>query len=232
MTNYVITPNPQAAVAVAGSDDQFPVRRIFCVGRNYGEHAKEMGFSEKEPPFFFTKPADAVVENNATIPYPPITSDLHHDIELVLAIGKDGANISADYAMDHIWGVGVGIDFTRRDQQIAHREKGRPWCWGKAFDNSAPMSSFQPRSALPPARQRLDSGRIWLSVNGEMRQQADLGDMIWNVRDIIAFCSQSVTLKAGDLIMTGTPAGVAAVTAGDVLTGGVEDVGNIKITLS
>jgi fumarylpyruvate hydrolase len=232
MTNYVITPNPQAAVAVAGSDDQFPVRRIFCVGRNYGEHAKEMGFSEKEPPFFFTKPADAVVENNATIPYPPITSDLHHEIELVLAIGKDGANISADNAMDHIWGVGVGIDFTRRDQQIAHREKGRPWCWGKAFDNSAPMTSLQPLSALPPARQSLDSGRIWLSVNGDTRQQADLGDMIWNVRDIIAFCSQSVTLKAGDLIMTGTPAGVAAVTAGDVLTGGVEDVGNIKITLS
>jgi len=232
MTNYVITPNPQAAVAVAGSDSQFPVRRIFCVGRNYGEHAKEMGFSEKEPPFFFTKPADAVVENNATIPYPPITSDLHHEIELVLAIGKDGANISADDAMDHIWGVGVGIDFTRRDQQIAHREKGRPWCWGKAFDNSAPMTSLQPLSALPPARRNLDSGRIWLSVNGEMRQQADLGDMIWNVRDIIAFCSQSVTLKAGDLIMTGTPAGVAAVTAGDVLTGGVEDVGDIKITLS
>ena len=232
MTNYVIAPNPQAAVAVAGSDDQFPVRRIFCVGRHYGEHAKEMGFSEKEPPFFFTKPADAVVENNTTIPYPPITSDLHHEIELVLAIGKDGANISADNAMDHIWGVGVGIDFTRRDQQIAHREKGRPWCWGKAFDNSAPMTSLQPLSALPPARQSLDSGRIWLSVNGEMRQQADLGDMIWNVRDIIAFCSQSVTLKAGDLIMTGTPAGVAAVTAGDVLTGGVEDVGNIKITLS
>ena len=191
-----------------------------------------MGFSEKEPPFFFTKPADAVVENNATIPYPPITSDLHHEIELVLAIGKDGANISADDAMDHIWGVGVGIDFTRRDQQIAHREKGRPWCWGKAFDNSAPMTSLQLLSALPPARQSLDSGRIWLSVNGEMRQRADLGDMIWNVRDIIAFCSQSVTLKAGDLIMTGTPAGVAAVTAGDVLTGGVEDVGNIKITLS
>lgn len=232
MANYVITPNPQAAVAVADSDKHFPVRRIFCVGRNYGEHAKEMGFSEKEPPFFFTKPADAVVENNATIPYPPITSDLHHEIELVLAIGKGGANISADDAMSHIWGVGVGIDFTRRDQQIAHREKGRPWCWGKAFDNSAPMTSLQPLSALPSARQSLDSGRIWLSVNGEMRQQADLADMIWNVRDIIAFCSQSVTLKAGDLIMTGTPAGVAAVTAGDVLTGGVEDVGDIKITLS
>jgi len=232
MTNYVITPNPQVAVPVAGSDSYFPVRRIFCVGRNYAEHAKEMGFSEKEPPFFFTKPADAIVENGATIPYPPITNNLHHEIEMVLAIGKDGANISADAAMAHVWGAGVGIDLTRRDQQAAHREKGRPWCWGKAFDNSAPMTGFHPLSALPPAQQGLDSGRIWLSVNGEMRQDADLKDMIWNVRDIIAFCSQSVTLKAGDLIMTGTPAGVGAVTSGDVLEGGVEGIGEIKITLS
>jgi fumarylpyruvate hydrolase len=232
MTNYVITPNPQVAVPVAGSDSYFPVRRIFCVGRNYGEHAKEMGFSDKEPPFFFTKPADAIVENGATIPYPPITNDLHHEIEMVLAIGKEGANISADAAMDHVWGAGVGIDLTRRDQQIAHRKKGRPWCWGKAFDNSAPMTSFHPLSALPHAQKGLDSGRIWLSVNGEMRQDADLSDMIWNVRDIIAFCSQSVTLKAGDLIMTGTPAGVGAVTSGDVLEGGVEGIGEIKITLS
>jgi fumarylpyruvate hydrolase len=232
MTNYVITPNPQAAVSVQGTDDLFPVRRIFCVGRNYGAHAKEMGFSEKEPPFFFTKPADAIVKSGSTIPYPPITNDFHHEIELVLAIGKDGANISADHAMDHIWGAGVGIDFTRRDQQIAHREKGRPWCWGKAFDNSAPMSVFQPLNALDAGQRNLDSGRIWLAVNGEIRQEADLGDMIWNVRDIIAFCSQSVTLKSGDLIMTGTPAGVAAVTAGDVLTGGVEGVAEIEITLS
>ena len=129
-------------------------------------------------------------------------------------------------------GLVSGLILPAVTSKIAHREKGRPWCWGKAFDNSAPMTSLQPLSALPPARRNLDSGRIWLSVNGEMRQQADLGDMIWNARDIIAFCSQSVTLKGGDLIMTGTPAGVAAVTAGDVLTGGVEDVGDIKITLS
>ncbi len=232
MSNYVIAPHPQAAVSVAGSGDQFPVRRIFCVGRNYGEHAKEMGFSEKEPPFFFTKPADAIAENGATIPYPPLTSDLHHEIEMVIAIGRDGANIPAEQAMEHIWGAGVGIDFTRRDQQIAHREKGRPWCWGKAFDNSAPMSSLQPLSALPDGQKTLDNGQIWLRVNGEMRQQADLSDMIWNVRDIIAFCSQAVTLKAGDLIMTGTPAGVGAVTAGDVLEGGVENIGEIKVTLS
>lgn len=232
MSNYVIAPHPQASVAVAGSGDQFPVRRIFCVGRNYGEHAKEMGFSEKEPPFFFTKPADAIAENGATIPYPPITNDLHHEIEMVIAIGKEGANIPAEQAMEHIWGAGVGIDFTRRDQQIAHREKGRPWCWGKAFDNSAPMTSLQPLSALPDSQKTLDNGQIWLRVNGEMRQQADLSDMIWNVRDIIAFCSQSVTLKAGDLIMTGTPAGVGAVTAGDVLEGGVENIGELKVTLS
>ena len=232
MSNYVIAPHPQASVSVAGSGDQFPVRRIFCVGRNYGEHAKEMGFSEKEPPFFFTKPADAIAENGATIPYPPITNDLHHEIEMVIAIGKEGANIPAEQAMEHIWGAGVGIDFTRRDQQIAHREKGRPWCWGKAFDNSAPMTSLQPLSALPDSQKTLDNGQIWLRVNGEMRQQADLSDMIWNVRDIIAFCSQSVTLKAGDLIMTGTPAGVGAVTAGDVLEGGVENIGELKVTLS
>ena len=232
MSNYVIAPHPQASVPVGGSGDQFPVRRIFCVGRNYGEHAKEMGFSEKEPPFFFTKPADAIAENGATIPYPPITNDLHHEIEMVIAIGKEGANIPAEQAMEHIWGAGVGIDFTRRDQQIAHREKGRPWCWGKAFDNSAPMTSLQPLSALPDSQKTLDNGQIWLRVNGEMRQQADLSDMIWNVRDIIAFCSQSVTLKAGDLIMTGTPAGVGAVTAGDVLEGGVENIGELKVTLS
>ena len=232
MSNYVIAPHPQASVPVAGSGDQFPVRRIFCVGRNYGEHAKEMGFSEKEPPFFFTKPADAIAENGATIPYPPITNDLHHEIEMVIAIGKEGANIPAEQAMEHIWGAGVGIDFTRRDQQIAHREKGRPWCWGKAFDNSAPMTSLQPLSALPDSQKTLDNGQIWLRVNGEMRQQADLSDMIWNVRDIIAFCSQSVTLKAGDLIMTGTPAGVGAVTVGDVLEGGVENIGELKVTLS
>jgi fumarylpyruvate hydrolase len=232
MSNYVIAPHPQPSVPVAGSGDQFPVRRIFCVGRNYGEHAKEMGFSEKEPPFFFTKPADAIAENGATIPYPPITNDLHHEIEMVIAIGKEGANIPAEKAMEHIWGAGVGIDFTRRDQQIAHREKGRPWCWGKAFDNSAPMTSLQPLSALPDSQKTLDNGEIWLRVNGEMRQQADLSDMIWDVRDIIAFCSQSVTLKAGDLIMTGTPAGVGAVTAGDVLEGGVENIGELKVTLS
>ena len=231
MTGYVITPNPQASAAVAGTDERFPVRRIFCVGRNYAAHAREMGFSDKEPPFFFTKPADALVETGSTIPYPPITENLHYEIELVLAICTGGANIASEDAISHIWGAGVGIDFTRRDQQIAHREKGRPWDWGKAFDNSAPLAPLIRLADLPAERQSLAEGRIWLSVNGEIKQDASLADQIWNVSDVIAFCSQSVTLKAGDLIFTGTPAGVGAVTSGDVVTGGIENIGDIAITI-
>ena len=191
-----------------------------------------MGFSDKEPPFFFTKPADALVETGVTIPYPPLTEDLHHEIELVLAVGKSGVNIPAEDAMAHIWGAGVGIDLTRRDLQIAHREKGRPWDWGKAFDNSAPLSPLIPLKNLPEAQAEFANGRIWLSVNGEVRQDADLSELIWSVKDIIAFCSQSVRLQAGDLIFTGTPAGVAAVGPGDSLSGGVEGVAEIQISLS
>ena len=231
MTDYVISPYPRASAAVMSSKQRFPVRRIFCVGRNYGAHAREMGFSDKEPPFFFTKPADALVETGATIPYPPLTEDLHHEIELVLAVGKSGANIAAEDAMMHIWGAGVGIDFTRRDLQIAHREKGRPWDWGKAFDHSAPLSPLIPLADIPKAQAEFNTGRIWLSVNGELRQDADLSELIWSVKDIIAFCSQSVRLQAGDLIFTGTPAGVSAVGPGDSLSGGVEGIGEIQITL-
>ena len=232
MTDYVIPPYPRASAAVMSSNQRFPVRRIFCVGRNYGAHAREMGFSDKEPPFFFTKPADALVETGVTIPYPPLTEDLHHEIELVLAVGKSGANIDAKDAMMHVWGAGVGIDFTRRDLQIAHREKGRPWDWGKAFDNSAPISPLIPLADIPNAQAEFTTGRIWLSVNGELRQDADLSELIWSVKDIIAFCSQSVSLQAGDLIFTGTPAGVSAVGPGDSLSGGVDGVGEIQITLS
>lgn len=232
MTDYIIPPHPRASAAVMSSDQRFPVRRIFCVGRNYGAHAREMGFSDKEPPFFFTKPADALVETASTIPYPPLTEDLHHEIELVLAVGKSGANIAAENAMAHIWGAGVGIDFTRRDLQIAHREKGRPWDWGKAFDNSAPLSPLVPLSDLPEELADFTKGRIWLSVNGKTRQDADLSELIWSVKEIIAFCSQSVCLQAGDLIFTGTPAGVAAVEPGDNLSGGVDGVGKIQIALS
>ena len=232
MSEYIIPPYPRASAAVMSSEQRFPVRRIFCVGRNYGAHAREMGFSDKEPPFFFTKPADALVETGVTIPYPPLTEDLHHEIELVLAVGKSGVNIPAEDAMAHIWGAGVGIDLTRRDLQIAHREKGRPWDWGKAFDNSAPLSPLIPLKNLPEAQAELANGRIWLSVNGEVRQDADLSELIWSVKDIIAFCSQSVRIQAGDLIFTGTPAGVAAVGPGDNLSGGVEGVGEIQISLS
>ena len=232
MTDYIFTPHPRASASVLSSEQRFPVRRIFCVGRNYRAHAREMGFSDKEPPFFFTKPADALVETGSTIPYPPLTADLHHEIELVLAVGKSGVNIAPEDAMSHIWGAGVGIDFTRRDLQIAHREKGRPWDWGKAFDNSAPLSPLIPLENLPGAKAEFAHGRIWLSVNGEIRQDADLSELIWPVRDIIAFCSQSVLLQAGDLIFTGTPAGVSAVGPGDSLSGGVEGVGEIQISLS
>ena len=232
MTDYIIPPYPRASASVVASDKRFPVRRIFCVGRNYGAHAREMGFSDKEPPFFFTKPADALVESGSAIPYPPLTKDLHHEIELVLAVGKGGANIPAEEALSHIWGAAVGIDFTRRDLQIAHREKGRPWDWGKAFDNSAPMSALVPLADIPAAQAEFATGRIWLSVNGETRQDACLSELIWSVGDIIAFCSQSVRLQAGDLIFTGTPAGVAAVGPGDQLSGGVEGIGEISVSLT
>ena len=231
MPQYVISPQPQPAVSVAGSDALFPVRRIFCVGRNYAAHAREMGFSDAEAPFFFMKPADSLVSNGETIPYPTLTKNLQHEIELVLAIGKDGNAIAPEVAFDHIYGVGVGIDLTRRDIQIAHREKGRPWDWGKGFDHSAPISAITPMAALPEERQSLDQGRIWLAVNGEIRQDGDLSEHIWGVRQIIAFCSDSVRLKAGDLIFTGTPSGVSAIEAGDVITGGIDGIGEISVTI-
>ncbi|MEX0310533.1 MAG: fumarylacetoacetate hydrolase family protein [Tateyamaria sp.] len=225
---FVISPPPQASVAVSGSDDRFPVRRIFCVGRNYAEHAREMGKDpDREPPFFFTKPADAVVDSPCTVPYPPLTEDLHHEIELVIAIGTGGANIAPDAVMDHIWGAGVGIDLTRRDLQAEAKKMGRPWDWSKAFDHSAPMSPLTPLSELTS----LETGRIWLAVNGTVRQDADIADLIWPVRDHVAYLSQAVTLVAGDLIMTGTPAGVGAVQTGDVMTGGVDGIGEIEVTV-
>ena len=232
MSEYIFSPQPQASAAIHGDERRFPVRRIFCVGRNYAAHAREMGFDDREPPFFFTKPADALVETGSHIPYPPITSNFHYEIELVLGIGKDGADIEPDQAMDYIWGAGVGIDFTRRDQQIAHREKGRPWDWGKAFDNSAPLAPMRAMKDIPAAQKELSEGRIWLSVNDEIKQDACLSELTWNVAEIIAFCSQSVTLRRGDLIFTGTPSGVGAVVAGDVIKGGIEGLGEIEITLT
>ncbi|WP_299048959.1 fumarylacetoacetate hydrolase family protein [uncultured Tateyamaria sp.] len=225
---FVIPQPPQATVAVAGTPDRFPVRRIFCVGRNYAAHAREMGKDpDREAPFFFTKPGDAVVDSPCTVPYPPLTQDLHHEIELVIAIGRGGADIAPDAVMDHVWGAGVGIDLTRRDLQAEAKKMGRPWDWAKAFDLSAPMSPLVPLADVPS----VDHGRIWLAVNGTVRQDADIADLIWPVRDHVAYLSQAMTLAPGDLIMTGTPAGVGAVVPGDVMTGGIDGIGKIEVTV-
>jgi len=228
--SFVFQPAPTVAVPVLGGG-QFPVHRIYCVGRNYVEHAQEMGFTGREPPFFFLKPADAVVAVpegvTGTIDYPSLTGNLHREIELVVAIGKGGRDIPEDKALEHIWGYGVGIDLTRRDRQGEAKDAGRPWEWGKGFDRSAPMAPLHPVSAVG----HIAKGRIWLAVNGKVRQDQDVADLIWSVPEIIAICSRSMALQPGDVIMTGTPAGVGAIVAGDVVTGGVAGLGEITLTL-
>jgi len=229
VTEYVFQPPEPASVAIAGSPVRFPVRRIFCVGRNYAAHTIEMGGDpEREAPFFFTKPADAVVDSGATIAYPPLTSDVHHEIELVVAIGKAGFDIAEDKTFDHVWGYGVGIDLTRRDLQGEAKKAGRPWDWGKAFDNSAPCGPLHEKVGTDHPQ----AGRIWLAVNGELRQDADLSDLVWNVAEIVSICSRSIALRPGDLIYTGTPAGVGPVARGDTITGGIEGLGEIELRLS
>lgn len=212
---------------VAESQKAFPVGRIYCVGRNYAEHAREMGHDpDREPPFFFMKPANAVVQNGATIAYPQVTKDLHHEIEMVVAIGKGGANIPLEQALDHVFAYGVGLDMTRRDIQGEAKKMGRPWEMGKAFDNSAPCSALKPVTMVGhPAK-----GAIWLKVNGEVRQKGDLADLIWTVPETIAYLSQLVTLRPGDLIMSGTPAGVGPVQRGDKLEGHVDGLGDLTVT--
>ena len=228
MTEFVIQPAPQASVAVAGSQARFPIRRVFCVGRNYAAHAREMGKDpDREPPFFFTKPADAVVPAEGTVAYPPLTENLHHEIELVVAIGKGGANVTPAQALDLVWGYAVGVDLTRRDLQDVAKKMSRPWDWSKAFDASGPCGPLHPVSAVGhPAK-----GAIWLKVNGEIRQQGDLDELIWPVADVIAYISESMTLAPGDVIFTGTPAGVGALNPGDVVTGGVDGLGEIAFTV-
>lgn len=226
--NYVISPAPQASVAVHKSEDRFPVRRIFCVGRNYAAHVREMGNDERDPPFYFTKPADAVVESGSEIPYAVETSDLHHEIELVLAIGKGGANISVENSLDHLWGVAVGIDMTRRDLQAQAKKAGRPWDMAKGFDQSAPMGSLVPVADVVS----LTEGRIWLSVDDEIRQDADLAEMIWPVRDCISHLSGLVELAPGDLIMTGTPAGVGPVLTGQEIKGGIDGLPDVSVRIT
>jgi len=228
MSEFVIAPAQTPSLAVAGTSSRFPVSRVFCVGRNYSEHAREMGHDpDRDPPFLFMKPADAVVPAEGTIAFPPQTQDFHHEVELVVAIGKGGVDIDPEHALDHVWGYGVGLDLTRRDLQGQAKKLGRPWEWGKSFDESAPSTALIPASTLGHP----DKGLIWLDVNGAQRQRGDLSDQIWSVKEIIAYISQSMALKAGDLIYTGTPAGVGALQRGDVVTGGIEGLGEFSITI-
>jgi fumarylpyruvate hydrolase len=224
---YVIAPPPVPAIAVAGTGKVFPVRRIWCVGRNYLEHIREMGQDEREPPFFFAKPADAIVPDGTTIPYPPLTKDLHFEVELVVALKSGGRRIPVDRANDHIYGYAVGIDLTRRDLQIASREIKRPWEIGKAFDHSAPCGALRPAAEIGHPTK----GRIRLSANGNVRQDGDLAQMIWNVPETISKLSEIVELAAGDIIMTGTPSGVGATVAGDKLECEIEGVGKLTVTM-
>ncbi len=227
MPEFVIAAPPLVAVPVQGGG-LFPVRRVFCVGRNYAEHVREMGGDTREPPFFFTKPADALVTRGAPMPYPPATADLHHEMELVVAIGTGGADIPAAAALAHVWGYAAGLDMTRRDLQAAAKKAGKPWDMGKGFDHSAPIGELLPAARLPdPSR-----GKIELSVNGAVRQSSDLSNMIWSVAETIAALSGLVALAPGDLIFTGTPEGVAAVVRGDRLEGRIEGVGTVSTTIS
>jgi fumarylpyruvate hydrolase len=229
---FSFPPAAQAAVPVAGSADMFPVHRIYCVGRNYADHAKEMGATGREAPFFFMKPADAVLPIAhgvvGVMPYPPMTRDLHHEIELVVALGKAGSNIAAADAMSHVWGYAVGLDMTRRDLQGEAKKQGRPWSTGKGFDFSAPIGPIYP---VAQAQLKPDAA-IALKVNGELRQSGEIGSMIWNVAETIEHLSKYFTLQPGDLIFTGTPAGVGAVQAGDVLEGAVDGFGELHVRIA
>ena len=225
--SYVIPAPKQPTIAVAGTDSTFPVRRIWCVGRNYADHAREMGHDpNREPPFFFQKPSDAVVASGSTLPYPAMTKDLHHEIELVVAIGKGGTNIAVAKALEHVFGYGVGLDMTRRDLQSEAKKAQRPWEMGKSFDQSCPVTALVPAAKIGHPSQ----GAIWLKVNGEVKQKGDLNQQIWRVEETIAYLSQFVALEPGDLILNGTPAGVGPCKAGDKLEGHVDGVGDLVIT--
>ncbi len=231
MSDTVI-PRPEAAtVAVQGTSARFPVRRIYCVGRNYAEHAREMGDSGREPPFFFAKPADAVLSvadgAEGVLPYPPLTQDLHHEVELVAALGSGGRDLTPEQAAACVWGYAIGLDMTRRDLQGAAKKAGRPWETGKAFDHSAPIGPLHPAASAGTMAQ----GAISLSVNGQPRQSGDLSDMIWSVPEAIAYLSTLFELKAGDLVYTGTPAGVGAVVPGDRLEGAIEGLGTLRVRI-
>jgi fumarylpyruvate hydrolase len=230
--SYLFTPPAPISVPIRGLSERFPVRRIYCVGRNYEEHAKEMGFTGREPPFFFLKPADTlvVVEDGQTgaLPYPSLTQNYHHEIELVVAIGQGGRNIPAAQALEHVYGYAVGLDMTRRDLQNEMKKQGRPWCIGKAFDHSAPIG------AITPAAQAGDimNAEISLQVNGADRQRSHISKLIWNIAETIEHLSTAWELQPGDLIYSGTPEGVAAVVPGDTLVGQVKGIGSLTLKVS
>lgn len=227
---YVFPPQAPTSLPIAGSDARFPVRRVYCVGRNYAAHAREMGFDpDREPPFFFCKPADAVVPvaegQTLELPYPAGTRNFHYEIELVVAIGKGGRDIPEASANEHVWGYAVGLDMTRRDLQMTMREMGRPWEIGKAFDASAPIAPLHPAGTFGhPA-----SAGIWLQVEGVDKQRSDIDKLIWSVPETIAYLSRFFELQPGDLIMTGTPEGVGPVVAGELMTGGIDGLGEIRV---
>jgi fumarylpyruvate hydrolase len=225
-TAYVVDPPPQPALPVQGSDRLFPVHRIYCVGRNYADHAIEMGHDPtREDPFFFQKNPDNLIVGGGEFPYPSRSRDVHHEIELVVAIGKGGADIPVETALDHVFGYAVGLDMTRRDLQGEAKKHGRPWEVGKAFEASAPCTRVVPAATIGHPTK----GAVWLKVNGQLRQNGDLDQMIWKVPEMIAYLSGLFTLQAGDLIFSGTPAGVAAVQRGDWIEGGVAGVGEIAV---
>jgi fumarylpyruvate hydrolase len=228
--SYVFAPAPVVAVPVVGSSDQFAVRRIYCVGRNYEAHAREMGHDpDREPPFFFSKPADAVVHvapgETGEFPYPPQSKNVHFEMELVVAIGKTGKDIPVEQALDHIYGYALGLDMTRRDLQAEAKKLGRPWDTAKGFDHSAPLGPIHPVAKVG----QVDKGAIWLTVNGAEKQRSDVSQLIWSVAETVAYLSTLFELHPGDLIFTGTPEGVGAVVKGDTMKGGVDGLGEFSV---
>ncbi len=228
--NFVFEPEPRVTVPVAGSDSHFPVRRIYCVGRNYAAHAREMGFDpDREPPFFFCKPDNSIVVvppgQTLSVAYPTQTSDYQHEIELVVAIGKAGRDIPVAQANEHVFGYAVGLDMTRRDLQLRARDKGRPWELGKAFDDSAPIATIHPAAKIGHPT----NGAVWVQVDGADRQRSDIAKLIWSVPEVIANLSGFFELRPGDLIYTGTPEGVGKVERGQTMRGGIDGLGELSV---
>lgn len=225
--NFCFAPPSIVSLPIVGSDTRFPVRRIYCVGRNYAEHIREMGGDERQPPFLFQKPRDSIIEHGTSVPYPTLTADFQYEIELVLAIGKGGTDVAVEDAARHVFGVAVGIDLTRRDLQIEARKAGRPWEIGKSFDKSAPVGAIFPLNGGPLPNQ----GALTLRVGDQIRQKGDLAEMIWSAAEIVSQLSRQYALVSGDLIFTGTPAGVGPIQVGDEIVGMVEGVGELRINI-